>query len=331
MNRRDLKLLDRVKAAARSRHMSIRTEEAYTHWVRRYVLFHGKRHPREMGAPEIRDFLSDLASRHDVAASTQNQATAALLFLYRTVLRIELEPLGEVVRARRPRRLPVVLTADEVSRLMAELSGTHLLIASLLYGAGLRLLESLRLRVKDLDFERKEMLIREPKGGRDRMAVLPATVIPALRLHLEEVRRLHQRDLRDGFGEVMLPGALARKYPAAGRFWGWQFVFPSVRRSIDPRSGVVRRHHFNPSSVQKAVGRAVKAAGIQKHASCHTLRHSFATHLLEASYDIRTVQELLGHRDVRTTMIYTHVLNRGGRGVRSPLDFLESGSDSSAP
>ncbi len=317
-----MKLLDRVRAAARTRHLSIRTEEAYTQWVRRYVIFNGKRHPEEMGAAEIRAFLSHLATDQNVSASTQNQAMSALIFLYRTVLDIELGPLGEIVQARRPRRLPVVLTREEVARVLAELSGVHLLVAGILYGAGLRLLEALRLRVKDVDFERTEMVIREPKGGRDRVAVLPQKLVAPLRTHLQEVSRTHQRDLRDGFGDVLLPGALARKYPQAGRFWGWQYVFPSRKRSVDPRWGVVRRHHLNPSSVQKAVARAVRTAEIQKPASCHTLRHSFATHLLEASYDIRTVQELLGHRDVRTTMIYTHVLNRGGRAVRSPLDSL---------
>jgi integron integrase len=318
------KLLDRVRHAARTRHLSIRTEEAYAQWVRRYVVYHGKRHPESMGAPEIRAFLTYLAVERKVSASTQNQALAALLFLYRTVLRIELPPLGEIVKTKRPTRLPVVLTRDEVGLVIAELGGTHHLVASLLYGAGLRLLEALRLRVKDLDFERRQLTIREPKGGRDRVAIMPETLRPAIRLQLRDVRRIHQADLREGFGEVCLPNALARKYPGSGRSWGWQYLFPAARRSVDPRSGIVRRHHVDPSAVQKAVRRAVRATRISKPASCHTLRHSFATHLLEDGYDIRTIQELLGHRDVRTTMIYTHVLNRGGRGVLSPLDHLGS-------
>lgn len=285
------------------RHLSIRTEEAYVGWIRRFVLFHGKRHPAEMGVTEIRDFLSDLATKGRVAASTQNQALCALRFLYRVVLEVDLPLISDVVRARGSRKLPVVLTVDEVSRVLAELSGVHSLVGGILYRSGLRLLEALRLRVKDLDFQTRVLTVREAKGRRDRVGLLPERLVPALELHLASVRLLHARDLRAGFGEVMLPGALERKYPGAGRAWSWQYVFPAPRRSLDPRSGVERRHHLHGTSVQKAVRRAVRDGGISKPASCHTLRHSFATHLLEAGYDIRTVQELLGHRDVRTTMI----------------------------
>jgi integron integrase len=316
------RLLDQVRAAARMRHLSPRTEKAYVGWIRRYVVFNGKRHPAELGAADIRRFLSDLAVRGQVAAATQNQALAALLFLYRHVLEVSLPPLGEVVRARRPRRLPVVLTREEVHRVLLELDGAHWLVGSLLYGAGLRLLEGLRLRVKDIDLEQALVTVRDGKGGRDRISVLPERVVSPLETHLERVARIHRADLAAGFGEAALPYALGRKYRDAGREWSWQFVFPSTCRSRDPRSGVVRRHHLHPSAVQKSVRRAVLRAGIAKRASCHTLRHSFATHLLESGYDIRTVQELLGHKDVRTTMIYTHVLNRGGVGVRSPLDVL---------
>jgi integron integrase len=309
--------------AARMRHLSVRTERAYVNWIRRFVVFHGKRHPVELGGPEIRAFLSDLACRGKVAASTQNQAYSAIAFLYRMVLEVEMPVVGEVVRARRPRRLPVVLTPREVGRVLSRLSGMHGLVGSLLYGSGLRLLEGLRLRVKDIDLERQTLIIREPKGGRDRVGVVPERLAGALAMHLAAVRQLHARDLEAGFGEASLPGALERKYPGAGRTWAWQYVFPASRRGSDPGSGQVRRHHLHPSAMQKAVRRAVREAGIAKPASCHTFRHSFATHMLETGYDIRTVQELLGHRDVRTTMIYTHVLNRGGRGVRSPYDQLD--------
>ena len=315
------KLLARVRQEIRTRHYSIRTEEAYAGWVRRFVLFHGKRHPTEMGAAEIRAFLTHLAVEGQVAASTQNQALSALVFLYRHVLQQELDELGDVVRARRPARLPTVFTRDEVGRVLAVLQGRHALMAGLLYGSGLRLLECVRLRAKDLQWEPAQIVVRDGKGQKDRVTVLPARLVEPLRLHLRQVRRLHEDDLRAGYGEVFLPDALGRKYPGAARSWGWQYIFPAAKRSIDPRSGVERRHHASEDGLQRAVRAAVRRAAIVKPGSCHTLRHSFATHLLEAGYDIRTVQELLGHQDVRTTMIYTHVLNRGGRGVQSPLDL----------
>jgi integron integrase len=314
------KLLDQVRQTARLKHFSLRTERAYAQWVYRFVVYHGKRHPREMGAREVQAFLTWLAVERDVAASTQIQALCALLFLYREVLRIDLPRIEEAVRARRSPRVPTVLTRDEVRAVMAQLTGVHALVAGLLYGGGLRLLEALRLRVKDIDFERRAVVVRQGKGDKDRITMLPERLREPLIAHLEKVRALHRRDLDDGFGAVTLPHALARKKLGAEKEWGWQYVFPSGRLSTDPRSGRRGRHHLSESSIQKAVGNAVRRAGIVKPAGCHTLRHSFATHLLEDGYDIRTVQELLGHADVRTTMIYTHVLNRGGRGVRSPLD-----------
>ena len=314
------KLLDRMRAEIRLRHYSIRTEEAYADWARRYILFHGKRHPQDLGAEAVRDFLSHLASERKVSASTQNQAKSALLFLYREVLKIELPWLDEVIAAKASRRLPVVLTQTEARRLLAATSGTTGLIISLLYGTGMRLLEGLRLRVKDVEFTRREIIVREGKGNKDRVTVLPENLILPLKAHLEKVRALHQRDLEAGFGEVYLPDALSVKYPNAAKAWGWQYVFPSSGRSVDPRSGRERRHHINEASVQRAVREAARLADIHKPATPHVLRHSFATHLLQAGYDIRTVQELLGHKDVQTTMIYTQVLNRGGRGVVSPLD-----------
>lgn len=307
--------------AARMKHLSLRTEQAYVAWTRRYVLFHGKRHPRDMREEEIRSFISHLATDRRVAASTQNQALAALLFLYRTVLQVPLPHIGDVVRARKPARLPVVLTREEARAVLAELKGTPSLIGGLLYGSGLRLMEALRLRVKDLDLQSQSLHVRQGKGGRDRITVLPGCLDSPLELHLQQVRRIHQRDLASGHISVSLPFALTQKYRGAERSWAWQYVFPASRLGLDPRSGEVRRHHVSESLIQKAVTQAVRRAGINKRASCHTLRHSFATHLLEDGYDIRTVQELLGHKDVRTTMIYTHVLNRGGRGVRSPLDI----------
>ena len=315
------RLLDRMRAEIRVRHYSIRTEKTYIDWARRYIFFHDKRHPQDMGAVEVQAFLSHLAVARNVSASTQNQAKAALLFLYRQVLGVELPWLDEVVAAKVARRLPVVLTQVEVRKLLEAMSGTTGLIASLLYGTGMRLLEGLRLRVKDVEFSRREIIVREGKGNKDRVTVLPENLILPLQAHLQKIKALHQRDLDAGFGEVFLPDALAIKYPGAAKSWGWQFIFPSSSRSIDLRSGAERRHHIYETSVQRAVRDAARLATIHKPVSPHVLRHSFATHLLQAGYDIRTIQELLGHADVATTMIYTHVLNKGGRGVTSPLDM----------
>jgi integron integrase len=319
------RLLEQVHNAIRRRYFSRRTEEAYVHWIKRFIYFTGKRHPLTVGEPEVTAFLNHLAAERRVAASTQNQALSALLFLYKEVLGQELGWLDGLQRATRPPRLPTVLTRAEAERLLAQLEGTRWLLASLLYGAGLRVIECLRLRVKDVDLSYRQILIRDGKGEKDRITMLPEVTIEPLRAHLERVRLLHARDLREGYGEVHLPYALARKYPRAGHEWCWQYVFPSKNRSADPDDGVIRRHHFDEAVPQRAVKEAARAAGIAKHVNCHTLRHSFATHLLEAGYDIRTVQELLGHSDVSTTMIYTHVLNKGGRGVKSPLDSGGSG------
>jgi len=316
------RLLEQVRARIRFKHYSIRTEHTYVDWIKRFIRHFGKRHPKDMGADEVQSFLTHLAVAVNVAASTQNQAKSALLFLYKEVLALELPWLDKVEAARTPKRLPVVLTRDEVMAVLLHLEGRHGLIARLLYGTGLRIMECLRLRIKDVDFERGEILVRDGKGAKDRVTMLPASVIPALREHVERARELHRQDLAAGHGEVHLPYALDRKYPSAGREWMWQYVFPSASLSIDPRTGVVRRHHVQDQSVQRAIRQAVRDAGINKPATPHTLRHSFATHLLDSGYDIRTVQELLGHSDVSTTMIYTHVLNRGGRGVASPLDRL---------
>ncbi|HEV7238060.1 MAG TPA: integron integrase [Thermoanaerobaculia bacterium] len=320
------RLLDRVREAIRTRHYSRRTEEAYVGWIRRYILHHGKMHPAAMGAVEVNAFLSHLAVAGHVSASTQAQALSALVFLYRHVLDDPLPWLDEIVRATRPRRLPVVLSREEVGALLAQLENTPRLVASILYGGGLRLLEALRLRVKDVDFAANLLVVREGKGNKDRRTMLPESLRAALKVQVGAVRRLHDRDLARGFGDVWLPDALSRKYPGAGRELAWQYVFPAARISFDPRGGVQRRHHFDESSIQRAVKSAVRAARIAKNAGCHTLRHSFATHLLEDGYDIRTIQELLGHADVKTTMIYTHVLQQtGGRGVRSPMDTLLTG------
>lgn len=314
-------LSERVRTELRARHYSLRTEEAYVHWIRRYVRFCGRRHPRETGAGEINAFLSGLATELKVSASTQNQALSALLFLYRVVLGGKFPDLDKLIRARRPTRLPTVMTRGEVLDLLSRMEGDPRLIATLLYGSGLRLLEGLRLRVKDVDFGLNQVLIRDGKGAKDRRSMLPQAVREPLKIHLESVRDLHARDLRSGGGAVCMPDGLSRKYPDAARQWGWQYVFPAPSLSLDPRDGARRRHHVHETTVQKAVRRAARQAGIVKPVTSHTLRHSFATHLLEDGYDIRTIQELLGHKDVSTTMIYTHVLNRsGGRGVKSPLD-----------
>jgi integron integrase len=317
------RLLDQVRDAIRARHYSVRTEKSYVDWIRRFIHFSGKRHPAGLGAAEVTAFLNHLARERSIAASTQNQALSALLFLYREVLGAPLPWLDELVRARRPARMPSVLTAEEVQRLLGQMQGTKWLMASLLYGAGLRLRECLKLRVKDVDFGYRQIVVRDGKGAKDRVTMLPRSVLEPLERHLARVKALHERDLGAGCGEVELPDALARKYPRAQCEWGWKFVFPSHKLSTDPRTGALRRHHVYENYLIRGVKQAAFAAHIAKHVSCHTLRHSFATHLLASGYDIRTVQELLGHADVSTTMIYTHVLNRGGRGVRSPLDGLQ--------
>ena len=314
------KLLDVVRDRIRVKHYSIRTETQYVQWIRRFILFHGKRHPRDMGAPEVEAFLTHLAVEGNVAAATQNQALSALLFLYKEVLGLDLPWLDNVTRAKRPQRLPVVMTRDEVRAVLDRMEGGYGLMARLLYGTGMRLMECVRLRVKDVDFARGEILVRDGKGAKDRVTMLPQSLVSALQSHLQQRRALFDDDVRTGKAAVYLPHALAQKYPKAPTEWGWQYVFPSGSYSIDPRSGAERRHHLDEKLLQRAVKRAVQAAGLAKPATPHTLRHSFATHLLEAGYDIRTVQELLGHSDVSTTMIYTHVLNKGGRGVTSPLD-----------
>jgi len=314
--------LDSVREAARVRHYSYRTEQTYVQWVRRFILFHGKRHPRELGEAEVARFLSYLAVKRKVSASTQNQALNALVFLYRAVLE---RPLGEVagiVRARRARRLPVVLSPAEVAALLAELDGVAWLVGCLLYGSGLRLAEALDLRVKDLDFAYRAITVRQGKGDKDRVVTLPEALVEPLGRHLERRRLQYREDLARGVARVSLPAALARKYPNAALSWGWQFVFAASRPGPDPRSGALARHHIHPSAIGKAVRRAARRAGIAQPVGCHTLRHCFATHLLERGADIRTVQEQLGHADVRTTQIYTHVLARGGRAVRSPLEDL---------
>ncbi|HRQ64594.1 MAG TPA: integron integrase [Xanthomonadaceae bacterium] len=313
-------MLDQVRAKMRRLNLAKRSEEAYVGWIRRFILANGKRHPTEMGAAEVEAFLTSLAVEGGVAASTQNQALSALLFLYRRVLELDLPWLTDVKRARASRRLPVVLSRSEVSRLLDELQGVPWLMASILYGSGLRLMECVRLRVKDVDFDRGELTVRQGKGNKDRRTMLPRSLFEPLRAQIGRAQRIHQRDLAAGLGEVWLPNALARKFPNAAREWAWQYVFPAAQLSRDRRLDRVGRHHLDEKVLQRAVKSAVLRAGIAKPATCHTLRHSFATHLLEAGYDLRTIQELLGHKDVSTTQIYTHVLNRGGHGVVSPLD-----------
>lgn len=314
------RLFDEIRRVLRVKHYSFRTETVYLGWIRRFILVNGRRHPRSMGAAEVEAFLSSLAVDGQVSASTQNQALSALLFLYKEVLGTELPWLEGVTRAKRPRRLPTVLSRNEVQALLAQLDGRPWLLASLLYGAGLRLMECLRLRVKDVDFARNEVTVRNGKGGKDRRTVLPKSLVEPLQREVERAKALHAGDLHDGFGAVHLPFALARKYPNAEREFGWQYVFPAPKRSTDPRDGTQRRHHFDDGTLSRALKSAAGRAGIVKPVSAHTLRHSFATHMIEAGYDIRTVQELLGHKDVATTQIYTHVLNRGAGGVLSPLD-----------
>ena len=315
-----MRLLEQLTERCRVKHYSLRTERAYRDWVRRFILTNGKRHPRDMGAAEVEVFLSRLATQSDVAASTQNQALSALLFLYREVLRIDLPWMESVVRAKRPQRVPAVLSRTEVTRLLAMLDGQVWLMAALLYGTGMRLMECMRLRVQDVGFDRGEITVRNGKGGKDRRVPLPQRLRERLKEQVERTRILHVQDLSQGFGRVYLPHALARKYPNAPVEFAWQYVFPALRHSVDPRTGEVRRHHVDEAILQRAVKNACSKAGIDKPATCHTLRHSFATHLLEAGQDIRTVQELMGHKDVSTTQIYTHVLGRGANGVLSPLD-----------
>ncbi|MFQ5549112.1 MAG: integron integrase [Woeseia sp.] len=315
------RLLDQVRHAIRLRHYSYATENAYVLWIKRFILANDTRHPRDMGAPEIEAFLSNLAVADNVSPSTQNQALSAILFLYRHVLKIELEWMDDIVRARRERRIPVVFTQQEARSVIAHLNGKYWLMGSLMYGAGLRVMECLRLRIKDLDFNYRQITVHDGKGQKDRRTVLPDCIVERLDEYLIRVRKLHKSDVNAGIFGASLPYALARKYPKAGLEWEWQYLFPSSKRSKSPYTGEIERHHADQSGVQRAVKAAIRKVGIKKHASCHTFRHSFATHLLETGYDIRTVQELLGHTNVKTTMVYTHVLNRGGRAVRSPMDL----------
>lgn len=320
-------LLNRVRDAIRHRQYSYRTETTYVRWVERYVRYHARErgafvHPREMGEPHVEAFLNHLAARRHVAASTQTQALSALLFLYGVVLGKPLGTMGGLTRVRKPPRIPTVLARSEVHALLGALGGPYQTIGGLLYGSGLRVSGCLRLRVKDVDLERRQLTIHRGKGDRDRVALLPDTLVAPLRRQLEAVRRLHRQDLADGFGDVPLPHAYVRKHPGAARAIGWQYVFPSSVRSADPRTGLIHRHHRSPSSVQRAIAQAARTAGIEKRATCHTLRHSFATHLLEDGTDVRTVQHLLGHAKLATTQVYLHVANLNGLGVRSPLDRL---------
>ncbi len=317
------RLLDEVRTVIRRKHFSYRTEATYIQWIRRFILFHGKRHPRDMGAHEVTAFLNHLATKKRVAASTQNQALSAILFLYQKVLDIELPWLSDIDRAKRPRRLPVVLTAEEVRRVLGEVAGTRWLMLSLLYGSGMRLMECLRLRVKDIDFGYHQITVRCGKGNKDRVTILPASLADHLKVHLQQVEAIHRRDLKDGYGRAPLPYALGRKYPGADSEWRWQFVFPAAKRTANHQTGEIQRFHASPSTPGRALKEAARRIGLTKRISAHVLRHSFATHLLENGYDIRTVQKLLGHSHVNTTMIYTHVLNKGAQGVSSPLDVIE--------
>jgi integron integrase len=316
------KPLDQVRHVLRTKHYAMKTEEAYVHWIKRYILFHNKRHPKEMGEKEINEFLMHLAVKEKVAASTQDQALCAIVFLYKHVLKIELGDFGNITWAKKPKRVPVVFTRKEVRTILNQLTGMNWLMGMLLYGAGLRLTECLQLRVNVIDFEYKQITVHNAKGAKDRVTPLPDRIIDPLKEYLKYVKELHDKDIKDGYTSVYLPYALARKFPNAGKELGWKFIFPATQISTDPRSGIRRRHHIHESVIQKAVKQAIRKAGITKHASCHTFRNSFATHLLEAGYDIRTVQELLGHSDVKTTMIYTHVLHQGGLGVKSPADLI---------
>ena len=314
------KLLDQVRQVTRLKHMAISTEQSYTYYIKNFILFHNKRHPREMGVEEIRTYLTYLAVEKHVAPSTQNIALNALLFLYRQVLHLEIPDIDHIERAKRHKRIPIVFSKSEVKRIFEHIDEDYRLIIYLLYGSGLRLMECLRLRVKDVDFDYQQLIIRDTKGLEDRITVLPQSAEPRLRLQIEKVKLLHQEDLSQGYGAAYLPYALKQKYPHADRELAWQYVFPAQKRSINPQTGTIHRHHILEDSVQKAMKQAIQRAGISKNGSCHTLRHSFATHLLEDGYDIRTVQELLGHKDVKTTMIYTHVLQKGARAIKSPLD-----------
>lgn len=320
MQQKPKKLLDRVRDAIRVKHYSYRTEQTYMDWIERYIRFHGLRHPAEMNAPEIQAFLTHLAVERNVSPSTQNQALSALLFLYRHVLNLELTDRIDVVRAKKEKHLPTVLTKEEVRQVIARMSGLQQLMAQLLYGSGMRLMECMRLRIKDIEFAQQQIIVRDTKGNEDRVTMLPQRIVAPLKAHLVEVKKMHELALANGYGTVEMPYALARKYPNAEREWMWQYVFPAQKPSVDPRSGIIRRHHLDESVLQKAVRRAAQQTNINKHVTPHIFRHCFATHLLEAGYDIRTVQELLGHKDVKTTQIYTHVLNKGPMGVRSPLD-----------
>ncbi len=317
-----MKLLDQVKNVIRTKHYSIRTEQAYVDWIKRYVLFHQKRHPNDMGEEEIAQFITHLATERKVASSTQNQALNAIVFLYKRVLNRELGDFGHMERAKKPEKLPTVMARKEVNQVLSSMSGINQLMAKLLYGCGLRLMECVRLRVKDIDFEQNHVIVRDSKGVKNRSTVLPEQLKPLLLEHLEGVRIVHKQDLKNRLGEAYLPSALEKKYPNAAKEWGWQYAFPSEKISKDPRSGKMRRHHVSESALQRAVQKAARKADLAKPVSPHTFRHSFATHLLEGGYDIRTVQELLGHKDVSTTRIYTHVINKGGMGVQSPLDTL---------